>query len=335
MLVSIIIPVYNVQDYLVECLESVVAQTYTGAIECLIIDDCGQDNSINLVEEFVVSCKSAITFRIIQHECNKGLSGARNTGIRESHGDYLYFLDSDDRIDPNCIELMMELVDKFPHVDMVTAGAKTNGCNLEFLDYELRGTELPDFCNKKEALQKALLDRRIAMTAWNKLVRRDFIVSNNLFFVDGAINEDELWNFDMSKYLGSMAVLKQNTYNYNLRENSIITSLSELNRERNWIFLTQHMTECISKEYRIIESAAIFLHIVKLNNKWEDKGLISGLDKVILLLVRKATATQKAGLLLYYWAPRKVRLNDFFKRIIFRLTRCHELLTFCFGYKSC
>lgn len=79
-LVSIIIPVNNVSDYVEECLQSVAAQTYT-AIECIIVDDCGTDDSMQKVESFITNYQGPITFKILHHEHNRGLSAARNTGI--------------------------------------------------------------------------------------------------------------------------------------------------------------------------------------------------------------------------------------------------------------
>ena len=79
--ISIIIPTYNVQDYIAKCLESIATQTYTDGVECLVIDDCGTDNSIAIAEQFIANYSGPISFQIIHHEQNKGVSAARNTGI--------------------------------------------------------------------------------------------------------------------------------------------------------------------------------------------------------------------------------------------------------------
>lgn len=92
--ISVVIPVYNVEKYIRRCLESIIGQensSYT--IECLIIDDASPDNSMTIVKEIVTNYHgSAITFRIIRHEVNKGLSEARNAGIKVSTGDFIFLL---------------------------------------------------------------------------------------------------------------------------------------------------------------------------------------------------------------------------------------------------
>ena len=91
MKISIIVPVYNVEPYIRECFSSIATQTYKGKIECIFVDDCGQDKSVEILEELIADYHGSISFSIIHHEHNKGLSGARNTGICHATGDYLYF----------------------------------------------------------------------------------------------------------------------------------------------------------------------------------------------------------------------------------------------------
>lgn len=120
--VSIIIPTYNVAPYIIECLESVASQTYQGVIECIVVDDCGTDESIPLAQEFIDSYNGNIKFRICHREKNGGLSAARNSGLFEAKGEFVYFLDSDDYITPNCIESLVEVAKHFPKVEIVQGG---------------------------------------------------------------------------------------------------------------------------------------------------------------------------------------------------------------------
>jgi len=98
MTISIIIPVYNVENYIWKCLDSVIAQKCDGFnIECILVDDCTPDNSMVIVEDVVNNYHGKdVNFVILHHEVNKGMSIARNTGIDASTGDYVCFLDSDD-----------------------------------------------------------------------------------------------------------------------------------------------------------------------------------------------------------------------------------------------
>ena len=116
--VSIIIPVYNVSDYIERCIRSVMEQTYQ-IIECILVDDCSPDDSITKAESLIRQYGGSVEFVILRHDKNIGLSGARNTGINHSTGDYLYFLDSDDEITPICIESLMKVARENPTSDIV------------------------------------------------------------------------------------------------------------------------------------------------------------------------------------------------------------------------
>ena len=79
--ISIIIPIYNVESFVAECLQSVAIQNYQGPIECILVDDCGTDKSIEIANSFIKNYKGDISFQLIHHDKNCGLSAARNTGI--------------------------------------------------------------------------------------------------------------------------------------------------------------------------------------------------------------------------------------------------------------
>ena len=221
MQVSIIIPVYNVETYIEKCLQSVADQTFNGEMECLIIDDCGQDNSMSIAEQFTNNYKGKIHFQILYHDHNRGLSAARNTGIDNAKGDWIYFLDSDDWIIPECIELMFECVKKHPNTDAVYAGTNVINGKHEWADYENR--YLPEYTEDQWWINTTLLKRNVlGMTAWNKLFKRELIGKNHLRFIEGLKHEDEVWNMQLSQIINSICIFKKNTYFYLKRNNGII-----------------------------------------------------------------------------------------------------------------
>ncbi len=116
--VSIIIPVYNVEPYVEECLKSVMCQTCAEPMECIIVDDCGTDNSMAIVEQLVADYKGPIRFEILRHDHNRGLSAARNTGIEHASGEYLMFIDSDDSVHPDFCKAAYECAIQH-HADLV------------------------------------------------------------------------------------------------------------------------------------------------------------------------------------------------------------------------
>lgn len=218
MKISIIVPVYNVEQYIKECFDSIAAQTYKGEIECIFVDDCGKDDSVAVLEKLIAEYKGPIQFCIVHHEHNKGLSGARNMGIKKASGDYLYFLDSDDSITSDCIEKLTTLAEKYPGVEIVQGSAKSNSDWLM-----LKWNLTPEYSESFKWIRTTMLKRYVLpMTAWNKLVRRDFVLEHELYFAEGMIHEDEVWNFMLSKYVHRIAFCFDATYNYRVNDEGIM-----------------------------------------------------------------------------------------------------------------
>lgn len=223
--VSIIIPVYNVEAYIEECLLSVAAQTMTKGVECLIIDDCGQDASMILVESFVKVYEGSIFFRVLHHDHNLGLSAARNTGIDAARGEYMFFLDSDDKIASTCIEHMLALAQKH-NADLVQGYYKAE---LQWVN-DLHNKDIPSFSNDKKFIKRLMLDyEKNPLMAHNRLVRRNFITEHNLFFREGIVHEDDHWTFFLAKHVQRMAFCKEKTYYYRSTPGSI---MNQPNRQK-------------------------------------------------------------------------------------------------------
>lgn len=216
--VSIIIPVYNVVEYIERCWNSVNMQTYSD-IELIFVDDCGTDDSIAKLE-MLISKGSRFPVQIIRHKQNRGLSAARNTGIEASSGDYVYFLDSDDDLAPSCIEELVAPLGDYAY-DFVIG------------DYNLIGDGgyspllLPEGGTiGNDKIIKAYAEGKWYVMAWNKLLKKSFILGNGLFFKEGIIHEDVLWTFKLACLSESMYVVPKPVYNYYVRKASIMTSMS-------------------------------------------------------------------------------------------------------------
>ena len=208
--ISIIVPVYNVEQYIGECFDSIASQTYRGGIECIFVDDCGKDQSIVLLEKMIREYRGNISFSIQHHQTNKGLSAARNTGIFHASGEYLYFLDSDDTVTPDCIEKLEAIVELYPGIDIVQGSTKGK---YDWLS--MKEKAVPNYSDNQIWIRKTMLKRSvIPMTAWNKLVCRKFVLAHHLFFEEGLVHEDELWNFMLSKYVTRIAFCRDITHIY-------------------------------------------------------------------------------------------------------------------------
>lgn len=226
-LISVIIPIYNVEDYITDCIKSVLSQSYTN-IEILCIDDCGQDNSIHIVTEFA-SLDSRI--KVIHHPQNKGVGPARNTGIKASHGDYIIFLDSDDMLYPNALyELMNELnrshadvivgrVVAFPHVNDKSICSFAESYN----QYDQRAIPGLYTLSLQKIPQECM---NISVVAHGRLFKKDFIIKNNIYFIDkNIVHEDDGFFIKYLSCLPTISVLNKNIVQYRIRPKSIMTSL--------------------------------------------------------------------------------------------------------------
>lgn len=215
--VSVIIPVYNVEKYIAECLESLLGQSYP-ALEIIFVDDCGSDNSVTIIKNFI-SSHPQINATILHHENNRGLSAARNTGLIASCGDYVYFYDSDDKIPSDAIKMLVEpLSDK--NYDMVIGGYDVFGDVILTSDLAIGRGAL-----EGDAVLETYAEGKWYVMAWNKLCRRQFLLDNQLFFEEGYIHEDQIWSFKVACKASSVYVVPDITYNYRVRQSSIMTGM--------------------------------------------------------------------------------------------------------------
>jgi glycosyltransferase involved in cell wall biosynthesis len=229
MKVSIIVPVYNVAPYIERCLQSIVNQTYTN-IECILVDDCGTDNSIEIAQKFINDYRGNISFTILHHDKNKGQSAARNTALQYTKGDYVFFLDSDDAITSDCIELLMFLAIKYPDADFVQGNTLDDSTNIRSYSWH---THLPEYCNEHEQLEKIILFT-VVTSAWNKVMKTSFLIEHKLYFPESIIHEDTYWSFFLAKYTRAAAFVNKGTYIYYINDNSTITSISKHARIRRY-----------------------------------------------------------------------------------------------------
>ena len=224
MKISIIIPVYNVECYIRRCLESVIEQEFESFdIECILVDDCTPDGSIEVAKDVINGYHgSNISFVLLQHKENKGVSAARNTGVAAATGDFLFFMDSDDVIAENAFKYFFSYLLDFPYVDVVI------GNMLEMEHLYLSNTAVTRNVNNyyliddKTLIWNLVLRRKIDRHVVNKLFRRSLIVDNSLSFdEDVTIYEDTIWTYKFYSFISSLIIVPALTYSYVVNKASI------------------------------------------------------------------------------------------------------------------
>lgn len=218
-LISVIVPVYNVEEYLPRCVDSILAQTYEN-LEVILVDDGTKDNAGLLCDQYA---QKDARIKVI-HKTNGGLSSARNAGIDIAKGDYLAFVDSDDWIEPDAYEVMMAAAQKYD-VKLVCAGRYD-------MDSE-QGEKIPGLCpEKEEVIRGTELVRRmftwnhIDSAAWDKLYHRDLF--REIRYPVGRVCEDVPTTYKIALDAGNVAMCPKPIYNYFHRPGSItMSSVSE------------------------------------------------------------------------------------------------------------
>lgn len=231
--VSIVVPVYNVEKYIEDCLKSITTQTYKGVIECIIVNDCSEDNSMEVIHDFIRNYSGNVHFSIVDKIQNEGISAARNSGIYESKAKYLLFVDSDDYLSEDAVENMFHTMQLYPESDMIVSGftKNINGCDvaIQVMDNGI------DYLNGKTDEIDYYQENNMVLSCWNKLIKKKWIVDNNLYFENGRVAEDDLWLFQVLINKPNFAYLHKSTYTYRIREKSITTSLALKAKLRNWV----------------------------------------------------------------------------------------------------
>lgn len=295
MKVSIIIPVFNVATYIESCLLSVVNQTYKN-IECILIDDCGTDNSIIICKQFINTYNGNISFKLIHHLKNKGLSEARNTGIQEATGEYIFFLDSDDTILPHCIEDLIHEVYKHPGVELVQGETISQPMNNYYSYKHLKDI---DYIDSPFWMRKFYFNtlQNFPVNAWNKLIKKQFLIDNRIFFKKGLIHEDQLWMYWLSLHLTKLAIVHKKTYFHLTTPNSIMTTATIERTVKNWNIIFSEITNNLRDPYSdrvLLFYLKIFIHLYKTNK-------ISRYTLNAVSLNFKKQLKERSNLFIYYY----------------------------------
>ncbi len=247
-LVSVVIPVYNVEKYLDRCVESIINQTYSN-LEIILVDDGSADNSSDMCEQWA---KKDSRVKVI-HKENAGAGLARNTGIENATGKYIFFVDSDDYMDVTTVEKCISKalnsgadIVMFGRCDVFKDGTKKiKPVNSKELDFE------------KEAVLNDILpglftyDRGFGISVWGKMFNLDVIKSNKIQFESERkiISEDAYFLLALFNRISKITVLPENLYFYYKNENSFSRKYKKGHQELNDNFLQKSIRLCENLKY--------------------------------------------------------------------------------------
>jgi len=275
-LVSIIVPIYNVEDYLIECVESIVNQTYHN-IEIILVDDGSLDNSGEICDDY---CERDERVKVI-HKKNGGLSDARNSGLEVAVGKYVYFCDSDDYLTSDCMERLVNLAEK------------TEADCIMFDSYVVRGNTLEldntSYMRTRTYPAGSGADMIYAMTVNDEYIpcvqlcfyRKGFIIDCNLNFYKEIVGEDELFTYNIFMNNPMTIHINEPLYYHRLRPGSIMTTRDKDRIKRFYDYCT------ISD--RMYEYAIT-------HNKLSDKLFKTLIDRILksaILIFREMDGTDK------------------------------------------
>ena len=214
--VTIGIPVYNAEKYIRLAMDSALAQTFND-IEFLVIDDCGTDSSVDIVREYQQTHPRGKDIRIVRQPQNGGLGRARNRIIDEAQGIYLYYLDGDDAIEPNTIELLYEKAKAFD-ADMVYGSYKRIFTeNDKVVDTICYSYPYKEFSAPDDYACYAY-EGKVQTMMWNYLIRLDILKRNSLRVAPVGYGEDYTFTVDLPTYVIRVVLLPDITYSYYVRD---------------------------------------------------------------------------------------------------------------------
>ena len=246
-LISVIVPVYNVAQYLEKSIASIQKQTYQN-LEIILVDDGATDESGRLCDA-IAEQDDRVS---VLHKKNEGLSQARNDGMKQTHGDYLIFIDSDDYIHPEMIQSLYEQLIQ-EDADVSSCGVMNVYANDE--SPQSANQDVYFVCDSQTFLREYLIGEKIPGTICNKLIKRE--IATALSFPKGLIYEDAYYHFDLIK-LAKKYVVNTKPYYYYFHRGDSITTKPYAEKDLAYIDIYQKFYNEVVKNYPDLKEVAFF-----------------------------------------------------------------------------
>lgn len=273
--ISIIIPVYKVEPYIVRCIESVLCQTYRH-LEVILVDDCSPDRSMELAKGCIEQSPLSkdLSFVYLRHDHNRGLSAARNTGMDAATGEYVYFLDSDDKLyDESSIENLIHEIQSHNLSDVVCGSYEV----IKGLEKKQRH-KIVSFLDDQQSIIDFYTTGKTYMMAWNKMVKLDFLRHNHLYFMEGLIHEDDLWSYLLINKAHTFSQIEAVTYCYYENPNTIMTATSQKIHHKHRMTILREIDKYYS-DGNIVHCKANRLFIARQKVYYWEAAIYNGIPK--------------------------------------------------------
>ncbi|PSU32579.1 glycosyltransferase family 2 protein [Photobacterium phosphoreum] len=225
--ISIVVPVYNVEEYLSYCIESILIQTFND-YELILVNDGSTDNSASICDFY---CKQSSKIKVI-HQENKGVSAARNLGIRESVGEYILFVDSDDWLEKSTLEVLHKEAKNFKYSIVIFGWNSCGELNIK------NPMSALDVKEKENIIDVAYnyANGYYYGSSCNKIFLNEVIKDNNIYFNETIkIGEDNIFNLEYLSYCDSCKVINDILYNYRKRSGSATTKFNAKDIVRGYV----------------------------------------------------------------------------------------------------
>lgn len=264
--ISIIVPIYNVEQYIEKCLISILEQSYKN-LEIILVNDGTKDNSMKVIKHYLSDSR----IKVINKE-NGGLSSARNRGLEMASGDYIAFIDSDDWIEINKLIKLYEIIEE-ENLDIIIGNAEYYPKMEKVHKKNYFGIK-----NGIELLREMLEKKDYLETVWKCIYRREFLRKNNIKFIEGLLHEDTPFMFECLLKAKRVKYEDIVFYFYRQREGSIVTTRIEKN-----LLHTLYGLEIILENYRKSEVRYKEINMYILNIYFSISGALKKKNKKIEL----------------------------------------------------
>lgn len=239
---SIVIPVYNTEKFIRKCLDSLCSQQIPAdRYEIIVVNDGTKDKAIPIVREFIAKYSN---IRLIEQE-NQGLSVARNTGLKESRGKYIWFFDSDDWARPNSIQAILSHIEHQPDADVFVARL----ARVSDVDYSEKIDKVGKYIEGKTVMEGKdyLFDEGAYAPMQKFILKREFLIKNNLFFYPGIYHEDGQYGMRTMYLCKKIVIIPEILYNYLLRNSGSTMSSMTIKNAKDLLLIHKTLLEFSDK----------------------------------------------------------------------------------------